>query len=581
MCVRLAILLLILTSHLCVKAQSYDSISLKCPNRFITGQQLPVEIRLFKNNSLAYIDTTLYINFNSLSTPIEIRKGRGSGALQMNTSEESIITIENTATSIIVQPDINIITSLSGTYSSNLTLHENHSYHITEDLIINSSSKFSVEKGAIILIAPQANIIVNGSAQFLGSYSQPIVVAGFNSSEAWGGIMLNAIADTSVFENTMFIDGGGNPNYIFGHSQSQAVVRVENTNAIFENCCFISNPGKAVGGLYANILMKNCLISHCDTGAEFYASKAEVDSCHVLFIPDNDGILDDDDNDGMYFSEVHPSQEACRVSNSFFIVGEDDGIDHNGAILIIENCWIEGFENEGIACSNKNTVHVFNTMIRNCNQAIECGYGNASVTVNHCVIIDNNIGARFGDEYPSPSSGNLEITNSVFYNNLQNLLNYDPQVAGPIEAAMQASYSITNNPDFDNTNYCIAATPVFNRDFCLHPSSPGYGMASDGFSMGLLSSLLDVVQCQFIEEFTIFPNPAAQQVNVSFISELFSIGRLSLYSLDGRNILSRVFDVVPGVNEFSIHLDHCQNGIYIMTLEAGNKLMQKILVINE
>jgi len=253
------------------------------------------------------------------------------------------------------------------------------------------------------------------------------------------------------------------------------------------------------------ISISGCVVSRCDTGGEFAVSTVNINNSYIIDIPNNDGTFQDDDNDGFYFNGAHPSGEPSIIENSFFITGKDDAIDHNAGKLEIKNCWIENFAHEGIACSNSNWVNISNTLIKNCEQGIEAGYGTPDVTVDHCVMIDNEVGLRFGDGYDWGCNGSLRVTNSITYDNGDNIKNYDFLTGGPVEDGILISYSITNDEEYNNYQGCLTGVPLFDENYQLLPESPGIRKANDQTDIGLFST--DKVENN-IEEYFITCDPA-------------------------------------------------------------------------
>ena len=71
-------------------------------------------------------------------------------------------------------------------------------------------------------------------------------------------------------------------------------------------------------------------------------------------------------------------------------------------------------------------------------------------------------------------------------NSLHNVWNYDLLLCGPQEGAITVTYSIVNQPDYDDGEGCITGVPRFTSDYRLQPNSPGSNAAYDGLDMGLL-----------------------------------------------------------------------------------------------
>lgn len=490
---------------------SYDSVRFSCP-QWIEAEStvLPISVIFYRNGK---IDPQVNHNYildspdaNIDQNDLIVRNGVGTATITVHTQNSFEISLPELSISKSIELRKNLPTlHLTGTLDSSLRMTPDTIYQINGDLLIPVGVSLHADPGSIILIAESKNIVVNGYINLAGSHEEPIVFKSINQASFWGGIELSNRTDTSQFQYCYFIQGGNNPNKAFGHSDSQPVVMADNSTLIINNSFFIDNPGKALGTRESNISINNCIISRCDTGGEFVNSVVAIANTSILEIPDSDGIINDDDNDGFYFSGVHPSGKSSLITGCIFSTGEDDGIDHNGAKIRIEHCRIEGFHHEGIACSNNNWVKIFNTLIKDCDQGIEAGYGSPIVHVDHCVILNCSNGYRFGDNYDWGCSGKLTITNSIAHNNTDNFNNYDIRSGGPVESAIDVTFTITNDPEYDANSGCMSAVPEFDDLYFLQPGSPGTGRASDHTNLGLYQ---DEIQHTGIREYFISCDPA-------------------------------------------------------------------------
>jgi len=169
------------------------------------------------------------------------------------------------------------------------------------------------------------------------------------------------------------------------------------------------------------------------------------------------------------------------------MTGEDDGIDHSKANLLVEDTVVDDMLNEGIAASQLNRLTVTNSLIMNCDQGIEAGWGRPEVIIDHCTVIYNRVGLRLGDSYDWGCQGTLTATNSIIIDSdNHNIWNYDIAIEGPRANAVNITYSIVNQDDYDNGVGCITGVPLFNPDFTLQAQSVGNEAASDHLNMGLL-----------------------------------------------------------------------------------------------
>jgi hypothetical protein len=101
--------------------------------------------------------------------------------------------------------------------------------------------------------------------------------------------------------------------------------------------------------------------------------------------------------------------------------------------------------------------------------------------------LENEIGIRFGDSYDWGCNGILTVTNSIVTgNSLDNIRNYDLLLGGPQVGAISVTYSIANQPDYDDGEGCMTGVPRFTSDYRLQTDSPGSNAASDSLDMGLL-----------------------------------------------------------------------------------------------
>ena len=96
--------------------------------------------------------------------------------------------------------------------------------------------------------------------------------------------------------------------------------------------------------------------------------------------------------------------------------------------------------------------------------------------IDHSVAIDNDVGLRIGDSYDWDQwsyRDRMTVTNSVLYNNDDNVWNFVYTLEAPLEGALNISNSMTNDPDFDALAGNIAAVPQFDPSYFLLPGSPG------------------------------------------------------------------------------------------------------------
>ena len=460
------------------------------PSTYVVGVPFPVVLEmelasLFSNVSNG---TEILLWQDDQSNGLvqsEIKHGRTSAIL--NEAFTGTVTLDGLGVSSAVSAESTGIVSHSGAILTDEIWLAGSVHHITGDLSIGTGVTLTIDSGVWVIINGLYNIVIDGSMIVSGESDHPVTLSASTGMQ-WGGIIVNENGYLNA-SNAFMIGGGADQSLAFGHSDSQAVVKVENGSATLNQVYLLDNVGKGIGASGGSIQFHDGLIQRCDMGGEFHAAFAQISRSHILDIPNDDGIEVDDDNDGLYFNGVVSGGSGPSLLDScVFHTGKDDGIDHNGANLNISSCVIANFENEGIAASNGYSISVYNTLVRNCEQGIEAGYGFPQVELDHCVMFDNEIGLRFGDWYDWGCAGQITCTNSIMSGNIDNILNFDVLSNGPVANAIDVSYSLTNDGDYDAELGCLAGAPLFSSSFQLENGSIGIGAADDNSNMGLVGS---------------------------------------------------------------------------------------------
>jgi hypothetical protein len=76
----------------------------------------------------------------------------------------------------------------------------------------------------------------------------------------------------------------------------------------------------------------------------------------------------------------------------------------------------------------------------------------------------------------------------------------------------------------------------------------------------------------------LFPNPANDLLNISFISEMDEEYTLNIIDITGRCISSYTKNAVEGENETQLDLRDLKQGVYIVQIKKGDKLIQANIV---
>ena len=280
--------------------------------------------------------------------------------------------------------------------------------------------------------------------------------------QPWGGVRVLP-GGSALIEHAWLGGGGGDSSRAFGHSDSQPVLWAERATVELRGGGIVDNVGKALGSDEARLTVRDALISRCDTGGQLNSTELLMERSHVLEMPDADGRFDDDDNDGIYLlsalAEADGTIAPSIIRDSVFARGEDDAIDHNNAVVRIERVWIEGFRHEGLAASSGNSATIVDSVVRDCGQGIEAGYGTPTVEVDHCLLTGNDVGLRFGDSYDRDTNGTLSVRNTIAYGNRTNVRNYVNQIGGPLEGALTITCSLVDDPAYDEADGNLPGAP--------------------------------------------------------------------------------------------------------------------------
>ncbi|GEM_PF-1035413 len=479
------------------------------PGRIKSGQYLPIIVRIRNaNGEINPIDQTpIQIKFGDADpdTLIQIKRGAGTGIVRIDTQSDFTLSVQNTNIPITQKP-IEISATPSISYSGtlpagNITWDNSADRLINENLTIPTGCNLTIKPGTWIIVKKNVNFFVRGKLFVEGSETDPIVITSENWTEPWGGMeFTNTIAS---FQYCIVLNGGGDPSrgnpagdsWHTGHQH--IFFGKDNSELNFDYCFFLYSPGKVFGALKSKVNVSNSVTAFVWHGGEFHQTLLSYRDSHLMNLPNDDHIyVEDIDTDGFHIDYRHPQYpEFSTIDRCYFITGKDDAIDHHLGRLKITNCWIEDFVHEGVATSGGDTVKIFNTVAIKNDQGFEAGWTESGIKkgpfvfIDHCVAAENNVGLRIGDSYDWTYKDAMKVTNTILYQNKDNIWNYLNSTHAPLAGALDISYSMTNDPDYDNSSFCITGTPQFDPYYDLLPGSPGIGMGMNGTNMGLINSI--------------------------------------------------------------------------------------------
>ncbi len=486
-----------------------DYFQIIAPSKAKTSENIPIIVR--SKNPAHEVNTFTQGQYNLLSnssisdSSFKIKKG--AGVLVSNITAQSSFSLQVEQLDFeSEQKNITINNSIpqthhAGELAGNIEWDNSTDHIIDSDLTIPQGSSLTINAGSRILLLESVNIYIYGMLQVAGIKEDPVLFSSADTGYSWGGIeFLGSISD---IQYAFFMNGGGDLTKGWAHTNTQPVLFAKEESEItLNNVYILHSPGKAVGALRSIFNMDQCVIANIWHGGEFSYSKIHVNNSYIMNIPNDDGIsfTNDDDNDGFHLDNNHADGGESIIENSFFIDGKDDGIDQNRKNLTIKNCWIEGWLNEGVAASGRDTVKIYNTVSSNCTNGFESGNGNPQVIIDHSLVFNNTVGFRFGDNYTTANTGHMKITNSIAFNNVRNLRNYTKHLSGPLPGAIDVTYTMTNDTSYNHNLGNISGIPEFDEYYYLQSTSPGASAGINGTNMGLIEEIPEIASPIIINE---------------------------------------------------------------------------------
>jgi hypothetical protein len=509
------------------------------------GRRFPFVVRLRNpDGTINYLEQTpiqVSCGESHPDTSIAIKRGAGTGTAAVDAASAFVLSVENVAVPRVsreIQLSSVPVLSYAGELPPGEVVWDSSADRlVTEDVTVPKDCHLIIEKGTWVLVRQEVNFMVYGRVTIRGTASEPVIINS-EGDEPWGGMEFHT-ADAD-FRYCMMLNGGGDYSKGRWHTGHQHIIYAINSSVVdFDHCFLLYSPGKAIGAASSRVTITNTVHAFVYHGGEFPQVLLFLQDNHYLNLPNDDQTyLRDIDTDGLHIDFVHPSYPQYSViDRCFFVTGKDDAIDQLDSRLIISNCWLEDFEHEGVAGSVGDTVRIFNTVALNNGQAFEAGYTEKNVAdgpnlfIDHCVAVDNDIGLRIGDEYDWDGrtyTGHMTVTNTVLYNNRDNIWNYVLLFQAPLEGAIDISYSMTNDVDYDGCPGCITGVPQFDAGYFLLPTSAGVGIGTNGTNLGRADSTDLVPATVVISEIMYNPhddmdggewvelyNPGQQQLDLS------------------------------------------------------------------
>jgi hypothetical protein len=431
------------------------------------------------------LDGVVTLSAGGETHTVRLYHGRGSASLSLSGPMTLRATAPGHAGERAVSASVRGERPISGVVASgDLEWSREADVVIAKSARVAAGDTLRIGAGTRVLFGAGADLEVLGRLEVAGSEAEPVLFARAGGA-AWGSVRV-LDGGSAELTQTWLTGGGGVASESFGHSGSQAVVRVRAAEFAMLGGGIVDCPGKAFGTNDSVLNLDGVLISRVDTGGEHERVRLVMERCHVVEIPDGDGQIDDDDNDGIYLlnAAVEGGEAVTSViRDSVFAAGEDDAIDHNGATVLLERVRIDGFAHEGVAASTGGLVVVRDSVVRGCDQGIEAGYGSPEVRVERCLVTGNGTGLRFGDSYDWADDGQMDVEHTVSVGNTRdNVLNLPLATMKPKPGAILVRCSMVDTPGFDGQDGNLAGVPSWDAAGCV--ATPAGLAAECGGALG-------------------------------------------------------------------------------------------------
>ena len=326
-------------------------------------------------------------------------------------------------------------------------------YHIDTTITIGVNDTLLIEKGTVMYLDTNVNIMVYGWMFINGTPEEPVQILPEIDTVGWGIIEIDHPGANCEFKNATIVDGR---------------ITTKDVNLKYRNITFITRQNLP---LYTNVTrvirgradINNCSISGVNKGEGFWCGdmkNAIISNCYFENIPDA--------------IEITYVRYSTIRKNMFFDI-PDDAIDLNNCndILIDSNLIIHttdrGMEIGSETYGSSENISVVRNIVAYCKEGIvfkEGSYGN----VTNNTLYRNKTGVSSIELVPGTGGSSINLENTIFYGSENQDLNVDNN------SYLTVSYSITDSEDPLPGTGNLTGDPGFvdpgNYDFNLTQGSP-------------------------------------------------------------------------------------------------------------
>jgi pectate lyase len=335
-------------------------------------------------------------------------------------------------------------------------------------------------------------------------------------------------------DNSQEISIGSNKTFLgtnnYAHIEGIRVSVSGSRNVVIRNITF--SKVLAADEIEINAGSKNILIDHC----EFFTDRDHDDNEDYY-----DGMLDIKNESSFITVKwcfFHDHNKGILISS-----GDDSYQDSVQRITFHHNYFFNC--NSRLPSIRFGKSHIFNNYYENCGTAV-------NTRMNACVRVEknyfHNAGTGVGMLY-SPIPGSVELIDNIFENT---------SYADSPACHLDVPYSYTSSLD------TVSKLP---------------SLITANIRRVLISSV-DNISNEFIPELICYPNPADNEIKLSFILQSSNKVTIEIYNQSGSLVKSFGDNLCgAGWNEFNMSVSELKPGIYFCKLHTGESITVKKLIV--
>ncbi|UCD49904.1 MAG: hypothetical protein JSW27_20535, partial [Phycisphaerales bacterium] len=487
---------------------------------------------------------------------------------------------------------------VSGGLTASVDWGENARIRIRGDadhpLTIAPGTTVTIGTGSVIVIDPDTTIVVEGAILVNGTAERPVVFTSEDRNVPWGGFLFELGGSQGDFTGAILTASGADPEWLNHHSGYGHSHRVEQclfflreaAQLTLTDCFIVENRGQAGHGERAHLTMTRCLVQKCITAGQYNHGSVVLNDCALIEFPSATAPFADDDNDALYLTGGAHALTDCLIGWAL-----DDGIDAGsgaGGSVTVANCWFESCYHEAMAWSEARDADVTDSVILNCGQGIECGFGSPDVNAVRCLATANLVGARFGDNYDWTYDGFLSVSDSLLLFNTRDVWGqaWDDWTIHLAQMDVRNNYLSVPNANYPNNwrwdpRYQSHQIEQLEPFLPTHATAVGVALATEEHASDI-ADLPDAIRVR-LSTFTIY----SVSVDYAITSDTGYLDSGTLYFPAGETVKRIRLDALPleGVGEIHVALSHPVNaeltGLSGMTYYNPAAFIEPLIVTSD